>query len=431
MKIVKFYICLLICFMTLCPPFLLVAFTRRDSDQTENTIQRQDIRSVQFYRKGWEFSLPLITLGNDQQLLLNFDQLSDDVSNFVYQITLCDADWLPSSLITSEYMGGFTENQIYDYAASINTTIGYVNYQLLIPNDQVRILLSGNYLLSVYDEKDRSKPVFTRRFYVVEPLTEIGGEVRKSSFEGYLGRDQQIDFTLGYSQLRVQDPTSEIKVVVMQNSKSDNAKSHLNPTFIRERQMSFQLDRNNVFAGGNEFRNFDIKNLKNNGLRMAKMEFIRPDYHVSLFPDQGRELTDYQTERDLNGRFLIKNDRASDADLESDYVVVHFSLNRAEPETDGEVYVFGALTDWRCTPANKMSWNADAKRYEASLFLKQGFYDYQYVFVKPGNQQIDDTFFEGSHVETENDYQIFVYYRPFSARHDRLVGYQTLNSVKR
>ncbi|NEW84460.1 MAG: hypothetical protein GZ094_19125 [Mariniphaga sp.] len=102
-----------------------------------------------------------------------------------------------------------------------------------------------------------------------------------------------------------------------------------------------------------------------------------------------------------------------------------------DPLLGGEIYVFGGLSDWQCQPANKMKWNFESKLYEAALLVKQGFYDYQYVYVENGSNKIDDSLLEGSYVETENDYQIFVYYRGFSSRYDKLIGYRTINSVKR
>jgi len=185
------------------------------------------------------------------------------------------------------------------------------------------------------------------------------------------------------------------------------------------------------FRGGNEFRNFDTKNLRANGLGVAKIEYKNLFYQVILRTDQIRRLGDYLTESDLNGRYLIKNDNANDADLESDYILVHFSLEMAEPLGGGNLYVFGGLSDWQCQPDNKMAWNYELKRYEVSLTLKQGFYDYQYVYIQNGESRIDETLLEGSHVETENDYQVFVYHHGFSSRYDQLIGYRTFNSVKR
>ena len=237
------------------------------------------------------------------------------------------------------------ENPINDYAASINTTTKYTNYLLSLPNENVRFLVSGNYLLSVFEEGKKDSPVLTRRFYVVEPLADIKGEVKKSTFEGFKGRDQEIDFDMTYSRIGIQDPRTEIKVVVMQNSRTDNCLTKLKPLFVRDNQLSYDLSRENVFAGGNEFRNFDTKNLRINGLGVANIEFIRPLYHVSLRTDLVTRGSEYRNENDLNGRYLIKNDRVTDSDLESDYMKVYFSLEMAEPLLGGNIYVFGGLSD--------------------------------------------------------------------------------------
>jgi len=400
------------------------------SGPLKNSIFNENIRSVQFVREGWDFSQPVLELGADQRLLLKFDELAEGVTNFVYSITHCDSEWYPSRLVQSEYMEGFIENPITDYAASVNTTSKYTNYLLSLPNENVRFLISGNYLLSVFDEANRTAPVLTRRFYIVEPLTDISGEVKKSTFEGYKGRDQEIDFAVDYSLFSIQDPRTEVRIVVMQNSRTDNCLTNLKPLFVRNNLLSYDLSRENVFAGENEYRNFDTKNIRMNGLGVANIKFINPDYHVTLQTDQIR-VGDYRNQNDLNGRYLIKKDRVTDSDLEADYVLVNFSLQMPEPLLGGEIYVFGGLSDWQCKTANKMKWNFESKLYEAALLLKQGFYDYRYVYIPKGSNKIDDTLLEGSYVETENDYQLFVYYRGFSSRYDKLIGYRTINSVKR
>jgi len=396
-----------------------------------NGIYRENIHTVQFFRKGWDFSQPVLELGADQYLVLKFDELAEGVTNFVYTITHCDVDWHPSRLVQTEYMEGFIENSITDYAPSISTTIKYTNYLLSLPNENVRFLVSGNYLLSVFDEVNRTTPVLTRRFYIIEPSTEISGEVKKSTFEGFKGRDQEIDFAVDYSRFSIQDPRTEIKVVVMQNSRADNCLTNLKPLFVRDNQLSYDLSRENVFAGGNEFRNFNAKNIRVNGLGITSIEFVNPLYHINLMTDQIRNEREYRSESDLNGRYLIKNDRATDSDIESDYVLVRFSLAVPQPLLSGDIYVFGGLSDWQCLPINKMKWNPESKLYETSILLKQGFYDYQYVYIENGSKQINNTLLEGSFVETENDYQIFVYYHGFASRYDKLIGYRTINSVKR
>ena len=77
-----------------------------------------------------------------------------------------------------------------------------------------------------------------------------------------------------------------------------------------------------------------------------------------------------------------------------------------------------------------MTFDAAGTKYFNSLFLKQGVYDYTYVWVdKTGKPDINAL--EGSYFETENDYQILVYYRPSGSRWEELVGYRLLNSLKK
>lgn len=392
------------------------------------------IHTVQFFTEGWEFSQPVLELGTARRLTLKFDDLTRNPKNYNYTIIHCDADWNPSRIVPSEYLSGFTENQINDYAFSINTTIPFVNYKLMLPNENIKILLSGNYLLKIWENAEKDKPLIVRPFYVTEKQVLINGEIRKASFEGYNGASQQIAFTVGYPQnnpaIAIQDPINEIKTVIMQNSRWDNRLKGLKPTFIRQNQLVFE-ENTNLFKGGNEFRNFNAKNLQSNGMGIQGIEYRDPYFHVFLVRDASLRNEIFRSRDDLNGRYLVKNDRAAESDLESDYIWVHFSLIPPDQVKDDLVFVFGALSDWQCSPQNQMTWNPESKMYEASLLLKQGFYDYQYVVVDRKTMTIDANALEGTHVETENDYHFFVYYRGFSSRYDRLVGYQVLNSVRR
>jgi Domain of unknown function (DUF5103) len=393
-----------------------------------------NIHTVLFFTEGWEFSQPVLELGTARRLNLKFDDLTRNPKNYNYTIIHCDADWNPSRIVSSEYMAGFPENPINDYAFAINTTIPFVNYRLMLPNENIRILVSGNYLLKVWENGNKDKPVIVRPFYVTEKQIDISGEIRQASFEGFSGASQQISFAVNYQSgsqgLVIPDPLNEIKVVVMQNSRWENRLIGLKPTFIRQNQLVYE-EKTNLFKGGNEFRNFNAKNLQANGMGIQGIEYRDPYYHVFLVRDASLRREIYRTRDDLNGRYLVKNDRAGDSDLESDYIWVHFAYTPDNMVTNDLIFVFGALSDWQCSPVNQMTWNPETKLYEAAILLKQGFYDYQYAVVDRRTMTIDATQLEGTHVETENDYHFFVYYRGFSSRYDRLVGYRVINSVKR
>lgn len=418
--------------MTFIPGLLCCHFSTAQMRQPEEFLSftGPKIQTVLFYSEGWEFSLPVLELGSSQRLVFKFDQLSSNPKNYQYTLVQCDEDWNPSRLATSEYMAGFQQNPINDYALSINTTIPFVNYRILLPNEDVKILVSGNYLLKVWEQGNMDKPLIVRQFYVTEKLAEIAGEVQKSPFEGYYGANQQVAFAVNFPNSLVTDPLNEIKTVVMQNSRRDNKLVLPKPTFIRQNQLVYE-DKANTFKGGNEFRNFNAKNLQTNGMGIRSIEFQDPYYHLFLEKDASLRKEIYLTRNDLNGSFLVKNDKTNDSDLESDYVVVHFSLIPPDQVTNDQIYIFGALTDWQCQPSNLMTYSPENKLYEAVMLIKQGFYDYQYAIYSPEKHLADATFLEGSHVETENNYHLFVYYRGFSSRYDRLIGYRVINSAKR
>lgn len=388
------------------------------------------IHTVLFFAEGWEFSLPVLELGTTQHLICKFDHLSRESGNYQYSLVHCDADWNPSRITPTEYLEGFAENPVNDFAFSANTIVPYVNYKLTLPNDQVKMRLSGNYLLKVWEEGNMEHPVLVRPFYVSEKLVSVSGEIQKATYEGYNGESQQVAFAVNFSKLIVTDPVNEIKTVVMQNSRRDNQLSGLKPTFIRQNQLVYE-DKTNLFKGGNEFRNFDAKNLQNNGMGVHSIEFRDPVFYLTLEHDKSRKSDVYRAGGDLNGNYLVKNDKATDSDLESDYMEVHFTLLPLDHVTNDNIYLFGALTNWQCLPENRMNYNPDTKMYELKILLKQGFYDYQYVVCNKNDQRVDAALLEGSHMETENNYHFFVYFRGFSARYDRLIGYRMINSAQR
>jgi len=117
----------------------------------------------------------------------------------------------------------------------------------------------------------------------------------------------------------------------------------------------------------------------------------------------------------------------TNGDLDADYVTVNFFLRPIE-EFSGDIYVFGALTDWKANKKNKMKFDSSKELYTTQLFLKQGWYNYMFL-VK--NSSYDPHYIEGLHFETENQYEILVYYRPLISRGDQLIGYSSIIHNKR
>jgi hypothetical protein len=398
----------------------------------ENAVYRENIKSVQMFRAGFDLSYPILNLNEEAYLLFRFDDLSDEEKNYQYTVIHCDANWNESYIPQSEYISGFPENPVLDYKLSFNTTFNYSNYQITIPNDNLKLNYSGNYVLVVYEDNDKEKVVITQRFYIVEPKVGIDGTVRRATYDPFQGSNQEIDFVITHNNFPIENPQRDVKVVLMQNGRWDNAIRNLKPLFIRQNRLEYDYQKENVFPAGNEFRYFDNRSNRFNGENIASTEFYRPYYHKTIVKDEVRSNKDFFLYKDMNGKYTIESQdkEVRFPDTECDYTFVHFTLPLPSILLGGTVNVFGALTGWNANKSNEMTWNFNISAYELTLLLKQGYYNYQYVYVPQGAASADHTNIEGSFWETENDYLLFVYYSDFSARYDRLVGYRLFNSTQ-
>ncbi|MBN1131714.1 MAG: DUF5103 domain-containing protein [Bacteroidales bacterium] len=387
-----------------------------------------DIKSVQLYREGWPLSYPVTRKENDIPLVLEFDELLDHPSQFNYKIVHCNADWTPSELSDQEVMEGFPENVIRDYRTSFSTYYNYTHYTLQFPNEELRFKISGNYLLIVYRDYDESSVVLTRRFMITEGIVSIEGKAKIPELNMYRGCCQEIDFTVNHSNFPISDPYSEPKVFIYQNGIWDLNISGLRPLIVNEGELVYDYQQENIFMGGNEFRLFDTKNTRIPTYYVQSIDYISPYFHFTLKPDEPNKAHLYFSREDMNGRFFIESEEGSDPDVDADYVFVHFRLNMAFPPGQGSVYIAGALTNWQFGDENRMEYDADQEAYMKTLLLKQGVYNYRYVFIPESSSEIDISAIEGSHFETENEYLVLFYHFGPGERFDRLIGHQVVRS---
>ena len=390
------------------------------------------IKTIRVFKEGSEMSPPIYFLNSADRLIISFDDLGEDLRRFRFTIVHCGSDWKTTSEITAfDYIDGFSEGNIDQYTYSYNTTIRYIHYEAFFPTENMRPKLSGNYLLKVYDE-DPSRVVFTIRFMVVEQTSvSIIGRVEQASRIDEKITNQQIDFTVNLNGFKVYDVGREIKVVIRQNGRWDNLLTVTKPRFTRGDELDYRFDENISFRGGNQYRNFDIKSMIYQTERIARIVYDTAN-QVFLLTDSPRTYKEYITDKDLNGQYFIKNDEhAENSNTEADYAWVHFFLPFPAVLTTGSFHVIGELTMWQLNDASKMVFNYDRKGYELNLLLKQGYYNYLYVLREPLKQVADESFIEGSHWETENDYTILVYYHETGAQYDRLIAVNFLNSIVR
>lgn len=421
--------------------FLILVFNPNYTLRSQNLSENYDslihtnhtfvnnIKTIQLHKNGWELSYPILELNSSEKLLLSFDDLADEVGDYYYTFIHCDAGWNTSDLIETDFLEGFPENQITNYKYSFNTTVKYIHYKLEFPNDDIQFRNSGNYILLVYKSFNKEEPLFTRRFLVYENLVDVRASIIRPTITKFRDTGQEIEISVKHLRYDILDPYSDIKVVVSQNGRWDNAVKFDKPSFVRNREIVYDFDRKNIFYGGSEYRYFDIKSIRYQTEYIRTIDFMHPNYHIGLYPSKSKASLSYFFDQDLNGKYYIRIQEGVNNDTEADYVKVYFTLTMDYPLGTSDIYVFGALSDWACKADNHMIYNFDTRAYEGSLLLKQGYYNYEYIVKEKGKVVANNTLIEGSHFETENDYLVFVYYQGSGTRYDRLIGTVMVNTL--
>jgi virulence-associated protein VagC len=404
----------------------------QESSPYTNQVYNDKIKTVQFYKEGWNLSYPIITLNSNETLTFQFDLLDDQAETYYYTFVHCDKDWKKSDILTNDYLEGFAENPVEDYQASFNTTISYFHYNISFPNDKVKLRLSGNYVLIIYPVDRPADPAITRRFIISEKGAKINVAMHRPQMTKNSDETQQIDFTVNYTGLKINDPYRNVYAFILQNGRWDNAKLNLKPDFYGDNELKYNsLSVKNIFQGGNEYRYFDIKTIKHQTEFVRRIDYVIPNYNVYLNPSENREFKPYYYWQDFNGKYFIAVQEGQNAEVDADYVNVYFTLPSGQPVTGGKMYVSGALNNQTFDKNNLMTYNAEKREYECTMLLKQGWYNYEYVFLKDGAPDGTATLFEGSHYETENDYTVLIYYRNPQERYDRVIGTVTANTLNR
>jgi len=399
----------------------------------DDYVYKPNIRTVLFHDVRWDYSAPVMSLRGNESIELSFDDTDGDLKRYALTFVHCNADWTPSDLMQSEYMNGYMDLNIQNYGFSKNTIQKYVHHSITFPQQGLQFTKSGNYLLYVYVYGDRSQLVLSRRMLVYDDKLFITATFHQQIGGGEQYKKQQLDFEITPQGYDLNNPYRDVKLVITQNNRWDNAVTDIKPTFVQGQKLVYSLDEASCFPGGNEFRYFDIRSLR--FLTERTKEIYRDadlKYYVNLHPDENWSTKPYLFHNDINGGFEIRNSETlGNMEVEADYAYVNFFLPYKNPESKGNFYIMGKLTDWRMNRNSKMTYNYKRGGYEATLYLKQGYYNYMYVLSEDGKKGGNGTVTEGSHWDTENDYNILVYHRKFGTYYDQLIGYKRLNTLRK
>lgn len=378
----------------------------------------------------------VIRMGSDDHLTINFDIIGDSHEYLRYRLIHCNADWQPSRLLESEFIDGFNEAQVSDYAYSSNTYIHYVNYNISIPNDDIRLTAGGNYLLQVYREDNPDDVILQARFSVSENILQVNGIVTSRTDRGFNTQWQQLELDIDAAGIPAVNPYQDLIITITQNNRPETTRTITHPLRVEGNHVVYAHDQNLIFDAGNEYRRFETVRTDYPGMHTDSVIFGGTNWHAYLAPDFPRSGKNYSYDRTQHGRFLINEYNATDPNLGADYVTVHFTLD--SPEIVGaDIYVDGDFAHNRHTSANRMTYDYDTGLYTAEIPLKQGSYNYQYVTLpkgsdapsyRNGSKSASPAVIEGNFYETENEYLVKVFLRTPGSRADRLIGTLLLTS---
>ncbi|WP_245566886.1 DUF5103 domain-containing protein [Christiangramia portivictoriae] len=393
------------------------------SQITQETLPPPYIRTIVFEGDSVENKgNPIVRTG--ARLQLSFDDIIGDEADYYYTIEHFNFDWTASQLAKNEYLQGFDDVRIMDYQNSLNTLQPYTHYELSIPNKNVRGLkVSGNYMLSVYNAQ-REK-VFSRKFMVYEPVTQITAEVKRARNLQFIDEKQIVNFSINSPDLLLKNPDSNVKVSLIQNFNLKTAITDLKPQYTIANELIYRYDTESSFWGGNEFLQFDNKEIRVTNADIARVD-VQQLYIHHLFMDISRSGQPYTYNPDINGGFVVRNVLAENSDLEADYVWMKFSLRNYDALAGTEIHLYGGFNNFELDDSTRLKYNKESGYYEVSRLFKQGFYNYKYV-LKTANG-IEEGAISGNYDETENNYTILAYYRSPGARYDRLIGAGGVNS---
>lgn len=401
---------------------LFISFTVVSQQVFRTQVFLPSIKTLRAALQGQPFVLPVMQLNGTDKLVISFDELSHEAHSYSYKVIHCNADWKQSSLNSNEYISGFPTAIITDAQLSLNTTVLYTHYAFSLPNDDMSFKVSGNYVVQVYEDNEQDKPVAQACFSIVEPHVGISVKVRGNTDTELSGSLQQLDFDLNFGGYTVRDPGTEIKVTVRQNNRTDNEVTDLQPTFYGTGKLSYINNKSLIFDGGAEYHRFDISNVYAAGAGVDRIKYNRVHYDAYLNEDRIMADKPYQQDMDVNGKYII-NLQNSDADsVEADYMSVNFFLPVKNPFFDGQLYLGGEFNHNLMNDVNRMKYDGETGMYYQTILLKQGGYNYQYWFVPKGGSAATTRRVEGSFWQTQNEYTIYVYHRPWGERYDRLIA---------
>ena len=383
-----------------------------------------NIKTVSFVQNG-QNAIPIFQLGDSFQL--QFDDLYGNEANYYYTITHCDYDWKPSQLAKSEYLNGFDDQRVQDYTNSFNSLQVYSHYRLSFPNRLTQFRVSGNYVIKILN--DDKEVVFSKKFILYEELVSVPMQIKRARNLTVIEQKHNVEFTIKSATINFQSPLSNVKVMLMQNGKFDNAITNIKAQYTIGNDLIYKYDAETQFWAGNEYHFFENKDIRAANNSIAAVDTKSSIYNDHLYLDQAKANKPYTYFPDINGNYIVKNINAQNNEIEADYAWIFFSLSAPNLYGTKSIYVNGMFNNFAMSDENRMDYNAEKGIYEKALMIKQGFTNYQYVIADSKGNIDAENAVDGNFFQTENNYFVLVYYRENNQRYDRIIGRGIASSV--
>lgn len=382
------------------------------------------IKTISFVQNG-QNQIPIFQLGDSFQL--QFDDLHGSEDNYYYVIKHYDYDWKPSQLTRNEFLNGFDDQRIQDYTNSFNALQLYSHYRIAFPNRLTQLKVSGNYIISILNEdKD---VVFSRKFILFENLVSVPLQIKRARDVRNVELKHNLEFSIKSNNITFQSPLQNVKVLLMQNGRFDNAITNIKPMFTIGNDLIYKYDSETQFWAGNEYLFFENKNIQGANNSISYIDSNGGLYNSHLYANNARAKNPYTFWPDINGNFLVNCINRENPEVEADYAWVYFSLSAPSYFDKKDIYVTGMFNNYKLTAENKMDYNSKKGLYEKAIMIKQGFTNYKYVIADRFGKIDEENSIDGNFFQTENNYFALIYYRENNQRYDRVIGKGVASSL--
>ena len=366
--------------------------------------------------KGSNQDYPVFNLSD--KIFFSFDDLNTKKSSFYYKINHYDFEWKPSKILKSEYIDGYDDNLIESFDNSYNTLIDYTNYQISIPNKDLKLKISGNYSISIHSENGDF--LFEKKFSVLNKMISTNIKIKKSSDLEKIDSHQNIDISVRCDNCnKFNGNSSDLKLVVVKNNNLNNFRVIEKPDYFLNNTLIY---RDISFEGGNEFLNFDSSKINSTNVKVYKTE-LNDFYEIYLRTDIDRTDSFYQYNTDVNGSFVI-NKNFNNPEIENDYSLVKFSFKPDRIDKKNRVFIIGEFNDYKIT--NKYELKLNNNIYKGEFKFKQGFYNYKYLSLETDGRIKK---YSGNFWETQNIYIALLYHKKLTEKYYKLISISETSSV--